>query len=253
VAIQFSLNPDGRWDFDAEQVSAAAAAAGFDAISVPAAHANDATLAALKANGVPAHDVLALMITKHARTESYAQLIAEAATAVNAGWVLCLFTEEPSPEGRKIFERCAAIIAESGARMAIEFNPFSPVSNIDAALEVLDWVGPARAGVMIDTWHFFRGDSTFSQLEQVPLEKIAYVQFDDAPTPYSADGYAETMDRRVFPGDGVFELTRFADTLRNRAWEGTVCVEVLNAELATLPIPDFARSAYRTTAPYWLE
>jgi sugar phosphate isomerase/epimerase len=253
MAIEFSLTPDGRWKFDAEQVATAAAEAGFDAVSVPVGHASDATLSILKDHGLPAHDVLALMVAKNEKTENYARRVAEGAAAVNAPWVLCLFTEEPSPEGRKLFERCAAIIAESGARMAVEFNPFSPVSNIDAAVEVVDWVGSARAAVMIDTWHFFRGDSTFSQLEQVPLEKIAYVQFDDAPAPYSTDGYAETMNGRVFPGNGVFELSRFTQTLRNRDWEGVVSVEVLNSELSVLPIPEFARSAYQTSAPYWLD
>ena len=85
---------------------------------------------------------------------------------------------------------------------------------------------------MIDAWHFFRGSSTWDDLERVPLEQVAYVQFADAPEPVSADGMAETMDRRVLPGDGVFE--------------------VLSAELRGLPIGEFAAAAYTATARYWL-
>ena len=120
--------------------------------------------------------------------------------------------------------------------MAVEFSP----------------LGVGRAGVLIDTWHFFRGDSTWAQLARVPLDQIAYVQFDDAPPPVSDNGIRETMHRRVMPGDGTFDLSRFASTLLDRGWSGLVSVEVLNAGLRELPVPDFARRAYETTAPYWL-
>jgi sugar phosphate isomerase/epimerase len=105
--------------------------------------------------------------------------------------------------------------------------------------------------VMIDTWHYFRGDSTWEDLETVPLDRIAYVQFDDAPEPASDDGMDETMNRRAMPGDGGFELERFASTLRGRGWQGLVSVEVLNRDLRQLPVDEFARRAYETTARYW--
>jgi len=61
----------------------------------------------------------------------------------------------------------------------------------------------------------------------------------------------ETLHRRVMPGDGTFELERFAATLLDRGWSGTVSVEVLNAGLRRLPVPEFAELAYRTAARYW--
>jgi sugar phosphate isomerase/epimerase len=61
----------------------------------------------------------------------------------------------------------------------------------------------------------------------------------------------ETMNRRAMPGDGVFELERFADTLLERGWEGLVSVEVLSRELSLLPLDEYARRAYRSTARFW--
>src|SRR5690242_4988275 len=63
------------------------------------------------------------------------------------------------------------------------------------------------------------------QLACIPLERIAYVQFDDAPAPAGGSAMTETMHRRVMPGDGTFELERFATTLLDRGWSGTVSVE----------------------------
>ena len=108
-----------------------------------------------------------------------------------------------------------------------------------------------RAGVVIDSWHFFRGESSWQDLETVPLSRIAYVQFSDATAAVSDDVLDETMNRRVMPGDGGFELDRFASTLLGRGWEGLVSVEVLSRDLGRLPVAEFARLAWESTSPYW--
>ena len=82
--------------------------------------------------------------------------------------------------------RCAAVLAEAGAGLAVEFSPLGPVPSIAAALEVADAAGAGRAGVLIDSWHFFRGDSTWEQLACIPLERIAYLQFDEPRPPLAA-------------------------------------------------------------------
>jgi sugar phosphate isomerase/epimerase len=135
--------------------------------------------------------------------------------------------------------------------MAVEFSPLGPVPSISAALAVVNAAGEGSAGVVIDTWHFFRGDSTWEHLERMPLDQIAYVQFTDAPSPVSENGIYETMHRRAMPGDGTFELDRFASTLLDRGWAGLVSVEVLSAELRELPVAEFARRAFESTARYW--
>src|SRR5215831_17750253 len=99
----------------------------------------------------------------------------------------------------------------------------------------------AGAGLAV---HFFRGDSTWEQLACIPLERIAYVQFDDAPAPAGGSAVTETLHRRVMPGNGTSELERFAAALLDRGWSGTVSVEVLNAGLRRLPVSEFAELAY---------
>jgi sugar phosphate isomerase/epimerase len=142
------------------------------------------------------------------------------------------------------------MFAEVGSAMAVEFNPLGPVPSIAAGLHVVDLAG-SGAGLLIDSWHFFFGPSTWEDLEAVPAEKIAYVQFDDAPDPLSDDLEAETMHRRVFPGTGTFELDRFAATLRGNGFAGYVSVEVLSADLRRLALPEFLRQAIDATGPYW--
>ena len=96
--------------------------------------------------------------------------------------------------------------------MAVEFSPLGSIPSVRAGLEVVDLAGPTAA-LMIDTWHFFFGDTAWADLEAVPVEKIAYIQFDDGLEPVSEDLMGETMERRVLPGTGIFDLERFAATL----------------------------------------
>jgi sugar phosphate isomerase/epimerase len=137
--------------------------------------------------------------------------------------------------------------------MAVEFSPLGPISSIGDGMEVVRAVnrGGGHAGLMIDSWHFCFGDSTWADLAEVPLDDIAYVQFTDALKPESPRLVRETLHRRALPGEGVLELDRFAATLLDRGWDGIVSVEVLNAEFRTLPIDELTRRLHDTTAPYW--
>jgi sugar phosphate isomerase/epimerase len=103
---------------------------------------------------------------------------------------------------------------------------------------------------VIDTFHFFRGRSTWEELESVPFDALGYVHFDDALAP-SDDVLSDTNDRRAFPGEGVFDLTRFVRTLTRRGWSGVVSIEVKSEKERLLGLGEFARRAYRTAAPYW--
>jgi sugar phosphate isomerase/epimerase len=250
MSVELGLTPDSRWDIDTAGLVAAASEAGFSALGIAGRRADAACAAALAAGGLRCHELLALVLGADEEAPlNRARQLAEAAAAVGAQWVLTTFA---APLGtRPLIERCAAMFAEAGAGMAVEFSPLGAVTSIAAGLAVVEAAGPGRAGLMIDTWHFFRGDSTWEQLERVPLDHVAYLQFCDAPPPVSENGIHETMNRRVMPGDGTFELDRFASTLLDRGWAGLVSVEVLSAELGRLPVPEFARRAYQSAARYW--
>jgi sugar phosphate isomerase/epimerase len=143
------------------------------------------------------------------------------------------------------------MFAEAGAGMAAQFSPLGAVSSLDGAIEIVEVAGRDRAGVQIDTWHFFRGDSTREQLERVPLDQIAFIQFSDALPAISDDGMSETMNRRTLPCGGEFALERFASTLLDRGFDGVVGAEVLNAELRQEPVPSVLREIHDTMVRYW--
>jgi sugar phosphate isomerase/epimerase len=253
MAVELALTPDGRWDASVAEVLDAAAGAGFTSVGISGAAVDEAAAAAYEIRGLRCHEVLALLFEDdEEKVLASAAALAEAATVVHSPWVLGVFLAPITHDTTRLLARCAAIVADAGARLAVEFAPMGPVATIADALEVVAAAGgPDRAGVLVDTWHFFVGASTWDDLAAMPLDQIAYVQFDDALPPDPEHLMRETMKHRLLPGGGSFELDRFASTLLDRGWDGIVSVEVLSDELRRLPVDEFARRAYESTARHW--
>jgi len=251
MPVEIALTPDSRWPLPFADVIDAAAVAGFSALGVPRGSTDGITAASFARRGLRCHEVLALVVTGDSdATVAFAGRLAAAASLVGARWVTTVFAPGLDVDIDAL-RRCAEIFGSMGAGLAVEFSPLGSVASIAEGLELVDAIGADRAGLLIDTWHFAFGPSTWDDLAAVPVEKIAYVQFSDAPPLGSEDLMSETMNRRVLPGDGSLDLDRFATTLLDRGWAGTVSVEVLNPELSGPSVPSFLERAYASTVRYW--
>jgi sugar phosphate isomerase/epimerase len=250
--MDVGVTVDNSWAVDAATLVEAAAAGGFGLVGLSGRLIDDSTSATFERAGVRCHELLGVVVTDDADTTiATAERLAAQAALVGARWISTTFTAPLSDTTRPVLARCAAMFAEAGATMAIEFSPLGPVPSIAAGLEAVEAAGPERAGLVIDSWNFSFGPDTFDDLAAVPLERIAYLQFGDALQPVEGPTMAEALNRRVMPGDGVLELDRFASTLRGRGWDGVVSVQVLSAELRQLPLAEFMRRAHDATVPYW--
>ena len=255
MSVQLALTPDGHWPHPTADLIAAASAAGFAALGINAENVDASIADAYAAAGIDCHEILALLFTDdETATMRAAEGLAAAAETLGAPWVLTVFPTPPSAQTTRSLQHCAALFAEAGSGMAVEFTPLGPVTSLRQALEIVHAArrGGGRAGVLIDTWHVFMGDTTWADLAAVPLDDVAYLQFDDAPEPDRKRLVRDTLHRRAVPGEGVFDLARFAATMRERGWDGLVSVEVLSAELRTLPVDALVRRLYDSTAPFWV-
>lgn len=80
-----------------------------------------------------------------------AAVLAEAARTVDARWALAAFRTGLDARTTPLLRRCAEIVAEAGARIAVEFSPLGVVSNIADARAVVAAIGPEHSGVLIAT------------------------------------------------------------------------------------------------------
>jgi len=149
-------------------------------------------------------------------------------------------------------ERACAVLQGSGLRLAIEYMPISPLISVRETVAIVQHVGTACAGAMIDIWHHSRGPDGWADLAAVPADAIAYVELNDALPLQSQDLAAETVSRRVFPGEGEFDIARFVRTLGAIGYQGMASVEILNEVWRAKPIGAFAAKAYESSAAVWI-
>jgi sugar phosphate isomerase/epimerase len=249
--MQLALTPDGRWDFATADLVSAARAAGFTAVGINAEHINATAVDAYAAAGVLCHELLALVVgDDESATMASAEQLADRAQMIGAQWVLTVFTAKVPPQR---IERCAKLFDDADTGMAVEFTPLGAIPSIGDGMEYVHAASRGgRAGLMIDSWHFCFSDNTWDDLAAVRLDDIAYLQFTDALEPeYRERMIRESLHRRALPGEGILELHRFAATMLDRGWDGTVSVEVLSSELRELPVDLLVDRLYATTAPYW--
>lgn len=142
--------------------------------------------------------------------------------------------------------RCEARLLEVGCRLGLEFSAGSELHSIDEARQLIGRAGLREAGVVVDTWHFFRTGAPWAQLEGLPVSQLAYVQLSDGLPASPQIDPRETLDARLLPGQGSFDLKRFAATLDTLSFEGAVCLEVLNADLRSRDAEDYANQCLST-------
>ncbi len=252
MSIELGLTPDGRWQIETNALISTAAEAGFSALGLSAERADAQAQTALQAAGIRCHELLALVFTADEdQVLGAASSLAQRADEVGAEWILTVFQAGLDSTTASTLRACGQIFSERGAKMAVEFSPLGAVGTIREGLDVVEAVGIERSGLMIDSWHFSVGESTWEDLAAVPLEAIAYVQFADALPSPSASLARETMHRRAMPGEGTLQLDRFSSTLLERGWNGLVSLEVLNAELRELPVATFAHRAHDAARRFW--
>jgi sugar phosphate isomerase/epimerase len=129
-----------------------------------------------------------------------------------------------------------------GARVQLEFMPFTVIGDVRAAWSIVDGAGRDNGGLVVDTWHFFRGNPDLAALESLPGERIFAVQVADGGAEPKGSVAEDTFHRRL-PGDGVFDLEAVLATLARVDALWWVGPEVISPETAAMAPRHAARLA----------
>jgi sugar phosphate isomerase/epimerase len=168
--------------------------------------------------------------------------------------VLQVNVDGATPDARvaAVAAACERVSAIGPYRLAIEYLPFIGLATLAESLSIVAEVGEDKVGVLVDIWHHSHDPDGWTTLATAPLSAIAYIEMDDALPPIGTDQMLETVERRTYPGEGIFETRRFAGMLRGRGYEGPVSVEILNRSLLREPIAVFAEKALQSTRHVFL-
>lgn len=129
-----------------------------------------------------------------------------------------------------------------GLTVSLEFVPFLGVDSLSSAWDIISAVRMPNAGIMFDTWHYFRSGSTAALLSAIPGECIFGVQLNDgdAALPAGVSLFEDCMMRRRVPGDGAFGVRDTVVLLRRIGGLNNVGPEVFSNEFDTLSAEEIA-------------
>jgi sugar phosphate isomerase/epimerase len=167
-----------------------------------------ATKAAMDDTGVGVLDIEFVRISPDINVADLEPFIS-AGAELRAKYVI---TAPYDPDLARLADRLGAVedlAARYGLHALLEFFPWTVVPNFSAALAVVQATGRADMGVLIDTLHFNRSNSSVEQLAQCPKARLPFVHVADAPVQerYTMDELLNTARaERLPPGEGGIDL-----------------------------------------------
>lgn len=157
---------------------------------------------------------------------------------------------DPAPDLGFFIDPLRRLTAEAKARgtqIALEPIPFTAVSSIPAAADLMRSVNMPECGLVVDYWHVFRAGTTLQELAaSVTADQILGVELNDADAEVRGTLFEDTRDNRRLCGEGDQDVTGFIRTLQKLGYEGPWGVEILSTEHRKLPVREALQTAFST-------
>ena len=146
------------------------------------------------------------------------------------------------------FHRACVAFAEVGAVVALEFLPFSTVSTLAQAVDLVRTAGHPTGGLLIDLWHVMRGpEGQLEELAVLPVDLVKGVELNDADVEPVGDLFTDTVRHRLLPGDGVWPVARAITLLDGIGYDGPWGVEILSDHHRSRPLSESLPEVVATT------
>ncbi|MED5446685.1 MAG: sugar phosphate isomerase/epimerase [Planctomycetota bacterium] len=132
--------------------------------------------------------------------------------------------------GARQYARLLEVGREFGVKPIMEFLGFSQqVNSIEAALRVMQGSGDADATTVLDPFHIYRGGGDVESITKLTADQIAISHFNDC---IDTKPREEQHDPdRVMPGDGIFDLARYCQLLREVGYNKWLSLELFREDL----------------------
>jgi sugar phosphate isomerase/epimerase len=209
-----------------------AGASGFDAVGLRLIAVTDTTpgyalmddpnmmrdtLAAMRDTGVMVNDIEFVRLTPNFDAGTFEPFL-EAGAKLGARHIV---TAPYDPDHGRLTDNLGAfsdLAAGYNMTPVLEFFPWTSVPNLSSALDIVKNTGRNRVGVLLDTLHFNRSDSTLQQIANADPARFPFVHVCDADVQpsYTEDDLLHTARAaRLMPGDGDIPLRDILSHLPN--------------------------------------
>lgn len=124
--------------------------------------------------------------------------------------------------------RLADLARDCGIRVAYEALAWGRhVSTYDHAWRIVESAGHSALGTCLDSFHILSRGSDPKGIEDIPGEKIFFLQLADAPL-LAMDVLQWSRHYRCFPGQGGFDIAGLVRHVLRTGYDGPLSLEVFN-------------------------
>jgi 2-keto-myo-inositol isomerase len=154
--------------------------------------------------------------------------------------------EQIIDESVRVLNELGDIAQHHGVRLAFEFlgQRDCSVQTLDLAKEIIETIDRANIGLVIDTFHFYAGNSTFEAIDTLDPEKLFIFHINDAedlPKDQLTDA------QRLYPGTGILPIREMKEHFDRIGYNRMVSVEIFRPEYWAQDPFDVARRAKAAT------
>ena len=150
-------------------------------------------------------------------------------------------------ETARVLEELARLAEPHGIGLAFEFlgQEDCSVQTLAHADEIVRTVARESVGLVIDSFHFYAGGSTFESILALDPQRLFIFHINDAED----RPRAELEDRhRLLPGLGILPLREIVGALREIGYDGVASVEIFRPAYWERDPFELARAAHVATA-----
>ena len=132
-------------------------------------------------------------------------------------------------ESVKVLNELADIAEKYNVGLAFEFlgQTDCSVQTLDFCKEIVEKVNRKNVGLVIDTFHFYAGNSTFEAIETLDPEKLFIFHINDAenlPKENLTDAH------RLYPGMGILPIKKIKERFDRIGYDRMVSIEIFRPE-----------------------
>ncbi|HEY0380086.1 MAG TPA: sugar phosphate isomerase/epimerase [Pyrinomonadaceae bacterium] len=246
----------------------AAAAAGFDCLEIWAAKLRkflkSASAAELKSllseYGVEPYSINSIESITFRDQGGHARLLAECeelcrtASEINCPYIVVV--PSPLPKGKDwddvlsesvfVLDELGRTAEGYGVSLAFEFlgQPRCSVRTLGQAAEIVNRLGRANVGLVLDSFHFYAGGSRLESIAALDPRKLFVFHINDAE-----DLPREELEdrHRLLPGLGILPLKEIVAGLKHIGYDGVTSVEIFRPEYWERDPTELAHDAREAT------
>jgi Sugar phosphate isomerases/epimerases len=128
-----------------------------------------------------------------------------------------------------VLNELGSIAEKHGVSLAFEFlgQTDCSVQTLDLAKEIVEKVNRKNIGLVIDTFHFYAGNSTFEAIDNLDPEKLFIFHINDAE---NLPKEQLTDAQRLYPGMGILPIKEMKKHFDNIGYNRMASIEIFRPE-----------------------